>query len=396
MTELHTRRAFGEQLEAVQEMVLRLGELVCGTIAEASRTLLDSDLEGARRLIEADDVIDASTIEIEDRCFQLLVLESPMAGDLRTVISALRCASEIERLGDHAVNIGERVRYQVSGWKPGYDGAIRAEAGRAVVPASLLPDVPPVVDRGVVVADEAERRRVEALRRDFVANIGHELRTPVGALVVLAETLRSELEELEGIEASPTVRRLSERLTYEAARLGRTIDDLLELSRIEAGEVLVRTELPVGEVVADALERTAPAAELTGAQIEVRMPDASVVVSGDRRQLVSALGNLIDNAVKYSGPGGTVEVSVDTTGRGVRFVVRDHGIGIPGADQVRIFERFYRVDRARRRDTGGTGLGLAIVRHVALNHGGTVEVSSTEGEGATFTLTIPPPDRDAP
>lgn len=497
MTELHTRRAFGEQLEAVQEMVLRLGELVCGTIAEASRTLLDSDLEGARRLIEADDVIDASTIEIEDRCFQLLVLESPMAGDLRTVISALRCASEIERcgdlasniaktarrlyhveidpklrgmidrmsttavrqlrfaieayadadearaaalddlddelddlhrafvqaifesqrtdavdlpagvqlallgrfyerLGDHAVNIGERVRYQVSGWKPGYDGAIRAEAGRAVVPASLLPDVPPVVDRGVVVADEAERRRVEALRRDFVANIGHELRTPVGALVVLAETLRSELEELEGIEASPTVRRLSERLTYEAARLGRTIDDLLELSRIEAGEVLVRTELPVGEVVADALERTAPAAELTGAQIEVRMPDASVVVSGDRRQLVSALGNLIDNAVKYSGPGGAVEVSVDTTGRGVRFVVRDHGIGIPGADQVRIFERFYRVDRARRRDTGGTGLGLAIVRHVALNHGGTVEVSSTEGEGATFTLTIPPPDRDAP
>ncbi len=504
MTGLHTRRIFGEQLEAVQGMVLRLGELVCDTIPEATRTLLDSDLEGARRLIEGDDVIDASTLEIEDRCFQLLVLESPMAGDLRVVISALRLASEIERcgdlatniaktarrmyhveidpklrgmidrmsdtavrqlrfairayadadedraaalddlddeldnlhrafveaifesqraeaidlrtgvqlallgryferLGDHAVNIGERVRYQVSGWRPGDDGATRVKVRQASTPGPRPAVPPPVAGRAGVVTDDAERRRVdaerrrvEALRRDFVANIGHELRTPVGALVVLAETLRSEVEQLEGIEASPTVRRLSERLTYEAGRLGRTIDDLLELSRIEAGEELVRTELPVREVVGDALERTAPAGELTGVRVELRVPDGPVVVAGDRRQLVSALGNLIDNAMKYSEPGGVVDVSVDVVDGAVRFVVHDRGIGIPGAEQARIFERFYRVDRARRRDTGGTGLGLSIVRHVALNHGGAIEVESTEGEGATFTLTIPSAETSRP
>lgn len=490
MTGPRTRTALGEQLDGVHDAVVRLGDLVCDTIPEATRTLLESDLDGARRLIDGDDVIDFLTVEIEDRCFQILVLQSPMAGDLRMVISALRCASEIERcgdlasniaktarrlyhveidpklrgmidrmsttaarqlrfaigayadadesraaalddlddelddlhrafveaifqsqqaeavdlptgvqlallgrfyerLGDHAVNIGERVRYEVSGWKPERHGAGRAEVRRAARPGSPRPGGPPVVDRGVVVADEAERRRVEALRRDFVANIGHELRTPVGALAVLAETLRSEVEHIEGIEASPTVRRLSERLTYEAGRLGRTIDDLLELSRIEAGEELVRAVLPVGEVVADALERTAPAAELTGVRVDVRTPAEPEVVAGDRRQLVSALGNLVDNAIKYSEPGGVVEVSVDALEGAVRFVVRDHGIGIPGSEHVRIFERFHRVDRARRRDTGGTGLGLSIVRHVALNHGGTVEVSSTEGEGATFTLTVP-------
>jgi two-component system sensor histidine kinase SenX3 len=252
-----------------------------------------------------------------------------------------------------------------------------------------------MVDRGVVLADEAERRRVEALRRDFVANIGHELRTPVGALVVLAETLQNEVALLGVADGAPTVQRLSERLAGEATRLGRTIDDLLELSRIEAGEPLVRADVPVRDVVAATVERVGPASELAGVRVEVDAPEG-LVVSGDRRQLVSALANLLDNAITYSERGGTVDLDVDAGDEVIRFVVRDRGIGIPSADQVRIFERFHRVDRARRRDTGGTGLGLAIVRHVALNHSGSVEVDSTEGEGSTFTLSIPRHDDPVP
>ncbi len=313
--------------------------------------------------------------------------------DLRVGVQLALVARFYERLGDHAVNVGERVQYQVTGWVPEHDGAVRAQVRHLAVPGTRLSTLAPIVDRGVVVEDEAERRRVEALRRDFVANIGHELRTPVGALAVLAETLRSEVEQLDGIDESPTVRRLSERLTYEAERLGRTIDDLLELSRIEAGEQLVPASLLVADVLQSAVDRVAPAAELAGVRVEVTLPDHDAHLGGDRRQLESALANLIDNAVKYSEAGGVVEVRVESDHEQHRFVVRDHGIGIPSADQVRIFERFYRVDRARRRDTGGTGLGLAIVRHVALNHGGTIEVSSTEGEGATFTLTLP---NDAP
>ena len=143
------------------------------------------------------------------------------------------------------------------------------------------------------------------------------------------------------------------------------------------------------EIVDGALARTGPAASLADVRIDVSCPDDELLVTGDRRQLVSALANLVDNGVKYSESGGVVEMSVTADADAVRFVVRDHGIGIPVADQEKVFERFYRVDRARRRDTGGTGLGLAIVRHVALNHKGTVELTSVEGEGATFTLTIP-------
>ena len=309
--------------------------------------------------------------------------------DLRVGVQLALLGRYYERLGDHAVNIGERVQYQVSGWMPEYDGATRARARAVELPGTRLSTLPPVVDRGVVVDEERERRRVESLRRDFVANIGHELRTPVGALVVLAETLHDEVARLDCVGDTSTVERLSERLTLEAGRMGRTIDDLLELSRIEHGSRVEPVEVPVREIVDGALARTGPAAALAEVRVDVSLPDEPSSVAGDRRQLVSALANLVDNGVKYSESGGVVEVSVSADADAVRFVVRDHGAGIPVADQEKVFERFYRVDRARRRDTGGTGLGLAIVRHVALNHDGTVELTSVEGEGATFTLTIP-------
>jgi two-component system sensor histidine kinase SenX3 len=225
----------------------------------------------------------------------------------------------------------------------------------------------------VVIEDVTERRRLEAVRRDFVSNISHELKTPVGALGLLAETLLAEDE--------PAVaRRLTERMLSEAFRVGRTIDDLLELSRIEA---------PVHVLINDAVDRVRGAAEQQGITIDVEEPSGRLGVSGDRRQLVSATYNLLENAVKYSDPGSVVQVRARTDGRWIDISVEDHGIGIPRRDLERVFERFYRVDRARSRETGGTGLGLAIVRHVANNHSGEVRVESQEGEGSTFTLRLP-------
>jgi two-component system, OmpR family, sensor histidine kinase SenX3 len=233
-----------------------------------------------------------------------------------------------------------------------------------------------------IVDDISERRRLEATRRDFVANISHELRTPIGAVGLLADTLVAE-------DDPAVATRLAERIVTEVFRLARTIEDLLVLSTIETEEAPAREPVPVHLVVAEAVERMRPAAEQAGIDIEVAEPDRRMGIFGDRRQVTSALYNLLDNAVKYSDAGSVVEVSAATDGIDVVIRVRDRGIGIPKADLERIFERFYRVDQARSRATGGTGLGLAIVRHVATNHQGDVKVSSRLGEGSTFELVLP-------
>jgi len=234
----------------------------------------------------------------------------------------------------------------------------------------------------VIIDDVTDRRRLEAVRRDFVANISHELKTPVGALGLLAETLVAEQDPV-------VAHRLAERLLDEAFRVGRTIDDLLELSRIESDDEARREPVPVRLFVEQAVERVRPVADRQDISVEVDEPAARLVVAGDRRQLVSATYNLLENAVKYSDAGSTIQVRARTDGRRIDIAVQDHGIGIPRRDLERVFERFYRVDRARSRETGGTGLGLAIVRHVASNHAGEVEVESVEGEGSTFTLHLP-------
>jgi len=240
----------------------------------------------------------------------------------------------------------------------------------------------PTAGAVVLIDDVSERRRLEAVRRDFVANISHELKTPVGALSLLAETLLDE-------DDADVVGRLAERILAEALRVGRTIDDLLELSRIEVDETPEHEVVRVDDVIAEAVQRIRPGAEQHGIKLDAPEAGRDITVIGDRRQLVSALFNLLDNAVKYSEPGSPVEVTVHPTDGWIDIAVCDHGIGIPSRDLDRIFERFYRVDRARSRETGGTGLGLAIVRHVAANHDGDVRVESRQGEGSTFTLTLP-------
>ena len=234
----------------------------------------------------------------------------------------------------------------------------------------------------VVVEDVSERRRLDAVRRDFVANVSHELKTPVAAVGLLAETLVGE-------DDSTTVRRLAGRIQDEAFRVAKIIDDLLDLSRLEAEESALHEPVRVAEVVAAAAAQIEPAASLRSVRLEVAEPPRTWTVEGDRRQLVSALANLLENAVKYSDEGAHVQVRTRTDGSVIEVSVGDTGIGIPSRDLGRIFERFYRVDRGRGRDTGGTGLGLSIVRHIASNHGGDVLVESVEGEGSTFTLRLP-------
>ncbi|HVE46247.1 MAG TPA: ATP-binding protein [Acidimicrobiales bacterium] len=234
----------------------------------------------------------------------------------------------------------------------------------------------------VVVEDVSERRRLDTVRRDFVANVSHELKTPVAALGLLAETLAAE-DDLD------VVRRLVGRMQDEAFRVNGIIDDLLDLSRLEGEPTLPHRPVRVDAVVAEAVESVRQAADFRGIRIAVGEIPESWELTGERRQLVSALANLLGNAVKYSEEGSAVEVRARAGEAMVMLEVEDHGIGIPSRELDRIFERFYRVDRGRGRGTGGTGLGLSIVRHVATNHGGEIRVSSIEGEGSVFTLILP-------
>jgi two-component system sensor histidine kinase SenX3 len=204
----------------------------------------------------------------------------------------------------------------------------------------------------------------------------------VGAISLLAETLLDE-DDLD------VTQRLADRIVVEVTRVGRSIDDLLELSRIETEQRPIEETVAVADVVADAVSRIRPAAEQAEIEIEVIDVDDRLAVAGDRRQITSALSNLLDNAIKYSDAGSSVEIGAALDDEMAAISVRDHGIGIPARDVERIFERFYRVDQARSRRTGGTGLGLAIVRHVAHNHDGDVTVESRLGEGSVFTLTLP-------
>jgi two-component system sensor histidine kinase SenX3 len=244
-----------------------------------------------------------------------------------------------------------------------------------------------------IIEDVSERRRLEDIRRDFIANVSHELKTPMGALGLLAETLQ--------FERDPAVaNRLAERINSEAFRVNRIIEDLLDLSRIESEGSPSREPVPVSLIVADAIERIRTSAEQHSIILDFVEPESNFVIVGDRRQLISAVHALLENAVVYSPPGGTVVIAIerrepttteegDVVGPLVRVAIEDHGVGIPAKDLERIFERFYRVDPGRARETGGTGLGLSIVRHVAQNHGGAVVVDSREGEGSTFALELP-------
>jgi two-component system, OmpR family, sensor histidine kinase SenX3 len=237
------------------------------------------------------------------------------------------------------------------------------------------------------IEETTQRDRVESMRRDFVTNVSHELRTPVGALSLLAETLATEATSSN--PDFPTMTRFADRLVRESIRLSSLVDDLLSLASADtAGEL---TWIDIDALIDDSMSRVANSAAVANVGLECACPSGGISVLAEVRQLTSAVYNLLDNAVKYSDPGGvvTIRAVVDPDDGGLRIEVTDTGIGIPMRDRERIFERFYRVDKARARGTGGTGLGLAIVRNIARAHGGDVSVKSMEGHGSTFTLRLP-------
>ncbi|MDP9101984.1 MAG: ATP-binding protein [Actinomycetota bacterium] len=236
---------------------------------------------------------------------------------------------------------------------------------------------------GLLVEDVSEARRVEAVRRDFVANVGHELKTPVGAMSLLAEAL------LDAHDNPEAVSRFAGRVGHEAGRLGRLVQELIDLSRLQGADPLPEpAPVAVDRVVAEAVDRTRTAATARGVEI-VCGGAAGLMVQGSESQLVTAVANLLDNAVAYSAERTRVAVGVRGGEHQIEISVSDQGIGIAEKDLERVFERFYRADPARSRATGGTGLGLAIVKHIATNHGGEVGVWSVEGSGSTFTMRLP-------
>lgn len=235
----------------------------------------------------------------------------------------------------------------------------------------------------VLIDDLAEERRVEAVRRDFVANISHELKTPVGAMSLLAEAILSSSDDSE------QVRHFAERMQMEASRLTDLIQDVIDLSRLQSDDPLMRAEIiDVDDLITRAMEEVRVLAAKRNIEVICGDPTEASLY-GDRSQLLTAIRNLLVNAISYSADHTRVSLFARREGGIVEISVKDQGQGIPPHDLDRIFERFYRVDPARSRGTGGTGLGLAIVKHVCQNHGGEVTVWSEVGTGSTFTLRLP-------
>jgi two-component system sensor histidine kinase SenX3 len=242
----------------------------------------------------------------------------------------------------------------------------------------------------VLLEDVTDARRLEDVRRDFVANVSHELKTPAAALGLLSEALADAAED------PVAVRSFAVRTQREASRLGNLVQDLVALSRLEGAEAQPEHQLVrLDRAMAEAVDRVRTSAQARHIDL-VRSGDHGIQILGTESQLTTALGNLLENAVNYSPDKARVVIGARLQGDVVEVNVVDEGIGIAAKDLDRVFERFYRSDPARSRATGGTGLGLAIVKHVANNHGGSVSVRSTEGYGSTFTLRLPAaPDPDA-
>jgi two-component system sensor histidine kinase SenX3 len=329
----------------------------------------------ARRLL---DLMDPAVVvlDVDD----VVLLANPAARGLGIVRGSRLLVPELLRLADE-VRAGGSRRSDVSlpgdlvGSGPRLVGVhcVRLESG-------TVPDPGPVA---LVLQDVTEARRLEAVRHDFVANVGHELKTPVGALALLAEAIEGAADDPE------TVQRFAARMTHEADRLGRLVRELIDLSRLQGADPLPDLRpVEVDRVVAEAVDRARTAAAAKGIAIAVG-GQRRLVVRGVESQLATALTNLLANGVAYSPEGTRIAVAARARSGFAEIAVTDNGIGIPRTARSRVFERFYRVDQSRASSTGGTGLGLAIVKHIASNHGGSVTVWSEEGLGSTFTLRIP-------
>ena len=360
------RAASGRRLpvrRAVEDAHRRAG------LAEAARLSAET---AERRLASSLDAL-RSGLVLCDRSGRVVARNSAATALLQARHGEALVAGVIKDLLERARD-GERVTTNVD---------LHAEPRRSYeVEAGPVERDGEVLGAVALVRDTTEHHRIESVRRDFVANVSHELKTPIGALSLLADSLAADSE--------PEVAdHLAGRMQIEIQRVANTIDDLLTLAMLEDDSGRPDEQVDVGAAVAAAVDRISETAGQSGVEVVFSSRVDVAPLWGSRRQLESAVLNLLDNAVKFSQPGGRVDVVVAAGRQAATVSVTDEGIGIPATEQSRIFERFYRVDRARSRSTGGTGLGLSIVRHVALNHGGDVSVASREGFGAKFTITLP-------
>jgi len=250
----------------------------------------------------------------------------------------------------------------------------------------LMVRVIPIGEEGhvaILIFDESEMRRLDSIRRDFVANISHELKTPIGALSILSEAVLGATDDPEAIT------QFAQRMQIEAKRLTDLVQDIINLSRLQDDDPLVRAEpLQIADSIREALDQSRLHAETRKISLDFNS-NLTEEVSGDQSQLTAAIHNLVENAIKYSPDNTRIAIALRSQGDLIEVSVSDQGIGIPEKDLERIFERFYRVDPARSRETGGTGLGLSIVKHIVNNHGGDISVWSVEGAGTTFTIRLP-------
>jgi signal transduction histidine kinase len=329
----------------------------------------------ARRLL---DLMDPAVVIIDPDDAVLLANPAARAtgivrGTRLLVPELLQLARTVRAGGSRRVDV--RLPGDLVGTGPRLMGVhgVRLHSGTVPLPGPVA----------LVLQDVTETRRTEAVRRDFVANVGHELKTPVGALSLLAEAIEQAADDPEAVQ------RFAGRIAHEADRLSRLVRELIDLSRLQGGEPLPDlAPVDVDRVIAEAADRTRTAARAKSLDIAVG-GEHDLVVRGVEGQLCTAVTNLLANAVAYSEGEGRIAVAARARSGFAEIAVTDSGIGIPRQDRQRVFERFYRVDQSRASSTGGTGLGLAIVKHVASNHGGSVSVWSEEGLGSTFTLRIP-------
>ncbi|MCW2846454.1 MAG: ATP-binding region, ATPase domain protein [Marmoricola sp.] len=234
-----------------------------------------------------------------------------------------------------------------------------------------------------LIEDRTRERRVESIRRDFVANVSHELKTPVGAIKLLSDAVIDAADDPEAVQ------RFAGRMHTESERLSRLVQQIIELSRLQGDDPLDEpVAVEADKIIARAIDESATDAAARNIEL-VANGTHGLILLGNREQIAVAVSNLVANAVTYSPEGSSVVVAATAHEAAVDISITDRGIGIPAKELDRIFERFYRVDPARHRSTGGTGLGLSVVKHVAASHGGEVRVWSVEGQGSTFTLTLP-------
>jgi two-component system sensor histidine kinase SenX3 len=317
-----------------------------------------SVLRSSAIVINSDDVVLKASAPVY--AFGLVRGQEVADGQLADVIHQVRRDGQIREIG---------LEIQRSGPQPRHVTARVAPLGSRLVL--------------VLVEDRTRERRVEDVRRDFVANVSHELKTPVGAIKLLSEAVSDASEDPEAVE------RFAGRMLKESDRLTHLVQQIIDLSRLQGDDPIEQpTVISVDEVVTVAIDTSAIDAQAKEIKV-VPGGDTGLRLNGSQEQVTIAVSNMVANAVAYSREGSSVLVGVRGQASTVEISVTDQGIGIPADEIDRIFERFYRVDPARHRSTGGTGLGLSIVKHVAATHGGEVRVWSVEGQGSTFTLTLP-------